>query len=352
MPGDLTATLLGRVAGENASDLTNLSEASDRRVAAELREQADTLRHIKEVQPHSEDLDAQLRTAVDEGQQAFTALKQATPENKRTMRDHALEAGQVPGHKVAEAGDDRAVLERQLAEARTQLEQRSKEISGLKVDLEIRRADQVRVEEDLKALERQKKEQESALKLQVESLKREVKEGRAAIVELRRRMVAQERVTTEIINVATKMRDVNVEAMTNCQNYILGPKHASANTVTVGSTSTGADPLGVGIPLPITSGTSDMLSTSQPPSSASSPPSTPSTIHAASPARSVAANSAGQPAAGPLSPQEALAGLAAFDLEAFTDMINKTGHTIRKWQKQCKEYRDRAKGKIAFQKFQ
>ncbi|KAG8911221.1 oligomeric, coiled-coil, peripheral membrane protein, partial [Tulasnella sp. 408] len=337
-------------AKDEVTQIRELHEASDRRIAALLEEQADTLRRIEEAQAHGEDLEAQLRTAVDEGQRASAALKEAAAENERILKDRASEADRVLRDQVAEADGDRAVLEHQLAEARNQLEQRSKDISELRVDLEIRRADQVRVEEDLNTLERQKKEQESTLKRQVDNLKREVEEGRGAIIELRRRMIAQERVTAEIINVATRMRDVNVKTMTNAQKYILGPKHAGANAVAAGSTSTGADDFG-GASL-IMSTTSNMLATSQFPSSSSFPPSTSSAIHAAFPAQSVAANGAGQSPNGPLSPQEALAGLAAFDLEAFTETMNKTGSTIRKWQKQCKEYRERARGKIAYRNFQ
>ncbi|KAG8931279.1 oligomeric, coiled-coil, peripheral membrane protein [Tulasnella sp. 417] len=252
-------------AKDEAARIRELHEASDRRIAALLEEQADTLRRIEEARAHGEDLEAQLRTAVDEGQQAFAALKQAAAENERILRDHASEADRVLKDQVAEADGDRAVLEHQLAEARNQLDQRSKDISELK-------------------------------------------------------------------------------------KYILGPKHASANAVAAGSTSTGADDFGAASL--IMSTTSNMLATSQFPSSSSFPPSTSSAIHAAFPAQSIAASGAGQSPTGPLTPQEALAGLAAFDLDAFTETMNKTGSTIRKWQKQCKEYRERARGKIAYRNFQ
>ncbi|KAG9047230.1 oligomeric, coiled-coil, peripheral membrane protein [Tulasnella sp. UAMH 9824] len=334
---ELTPTLLGRVAGTNPSELSNLSEASDRRITTILREQADTLRQIKEVKANDEDLEARLRTTVDEGQRGFTALKEATPEKELIVKYQAWEA-------------DRTVLERQLAEARSQLEERSKEISELKIELQICRADQARVEEDFDALERQKKEQESDLKRQIERLKREVEDGRGAVVELRRRMVVQERVTAEIINVATRMRDVNVEAMASCHRYLLGPKHTDDNAVTTGSASTGGDDFSTTSAM--TNKTSNMFAASDTPSSSSFPPSTPPAIHAAFPAQSTAADGAVHSPTVPLSPQEALAGLAAFDLEAFSEAVNKTGLTIRKWQKQCKEYRDRGRGKIAYRNFQ
>jgi autophagy-related protein 11 len=53
----------------------------------------------------------------------------------------------------------------------------------------------------------------------------------------------------------------------------------------------------------------------------------------------------------PSDPTAALEILRAFDHDHFLEMIAKTGSTIRKWQKQCKEYRERAKGKISFRNF-
>ena len=53
----------------------------------------------------------------------------------------------------------------------------------------------------------------------------------------------------------------------------------------------------------------------------------------------------------PSDPQAALEMLRTVDHDHLLDMVNKTGSTIRKWQKQCKEYRDRSKGKISFRNF-
>lgn len=53
----------------------------------------------------------------------------------------------------------------------------------------------------------------------------------------------------------------------------------------------------------------------------------------------------------PSDPQAALEILRGLDHDHLLDVVNRTGSTIRKWQKQCKEYRDRAKGKISFRNF-
>ncbi|OBZ67507.1 hypothetical protein A0H81_12707 [Grifola frondosa] len=53
----------------------------------------------------------------------------------------------------------------------------------------------------------------------------------------------------------------------------------------------------------------------------------------------------------PSDPASALEALRAFDHDHFLEAIGRAGSTMRKWQKQCKEYRERAKGKISFRNF-
>jgi autophagy-related protein 11 len=50
-------------------------------------------------------------------------------------------------------------------------------------------------------------------------------------------------------------------------------------------------------------------------------------------------------------PAGAIKILRSVDHDGFLDVIAKTASTIHKWQKQCKEYRERAKGKISFRNF-
>jgi autophagy-related protein 11 len=53
----------------------------------------------------------------------------------------------------------------------------------------------------------------------------------------------------------------------------------------------------------------------------------------------------------PSNPAGAIKILRSVDHDRFLDVIAKTASTIQKWQKQCKEYRERAKGKLSFRKF-
>ncbi|KAG9010228.1 hypothetical protein FRB90_007893, partial [Tulasnella sp. 427] len=79
-------------AKDETARVRELHEASDRRIATLLEEQTATLRHIEEAKAHGEDLEAQLRVAVDDSQEASRALKLAAAENERILRDRASEA--------------------------------------------------------------------------------------------------------------------------------------------------------------------------------------------------------------------------------------------------------------------
>jgi autophagy-related protein 11 len=57
------------------------------------------------------------------------------------------------------------------------------------------------------------------------------------------------------------------------------------------------------------------------------------------------------PLVDPSDPAGAVEILRSFDHDHFLEVIAKASSTIRKWQKQCKEYRERAKSKISFQNF-
>jgi autophagy-related protein 11 len=53
----------------------------------------------------------------------------------------------------------------------------------------------------------------------------------------------------------------------------------------------------------------------------------------------------------PTDPAAALEMLRAYDLDAFAETVTKVGSVTRKLLKQCKDYRERAKGKISFRNF-
>ncbi|KAG8902194.1 oligomeric, coiled-coil, peripheral membrane protein [Tulasnella sp. 403] len=340
---------------EKSNEVTRVQEMhrqSDARVAKLLEEQGDSLRQAELAQARGADLERQLRVAREEGERAARALRETSAENERLLKLQASEADRLLRDHIAEADGDRAVLEHQFTEVRADVDRKARQIEELKVEMEIMRADRVRLEDDLATL---------TAKQDSERLKRELEESRGAMVELRRRMVAQENVTREIIKVAAKMRDTNIRTMAQAQKYIIASAKSNGaingiNTQTedvsasmIASTTT---QIGGGGGVASTSG---FPSSSFPPSTtlSRSPPSgailspTPQPFLAPGPSTNV-------PLHAPIdasSPEMALAALSAFDLDAFTDAMNKTGMTIRKWQKQCKEYRERAKGKITYRNF-
>ena len=73
---------------------------------------------------------------------------------------------------------------------------------------------------------------------------------------------------------------------------------------------------------------------------------------AVSPEVRTAPNTAEEPS--PIDPTDPLAALEilrSFNHDIFAECVSKVGSILRKWQKQCKEYRERAKGKITFRNF-
>jgi autophagy-related protein 11 len=83
----------------------------------------------------------------------------------------------------------------------------------------------------------------------------------------------------------------------------------------------------------------------------SHPPKNKGTSESHAPAAATGALDEPVPFIDPTNPAGAIDILRAFDHNDLLEAIKNTGSTVRKWQKQCKEYRERAKGKISFRNF-
>jgi len=83
----------------------------------------------------------------------------------------------------------------------------------------------------------------------------------------------------------------------------------------------------------------------------SHPPKREETNESHAPAAATGAVDEPVPFIDPTDPAGAIDILRAFDHDIFLEAIKNTGSTVRRWQKQCKEYRDRVKGKISFLNF-
>ncbi|KAG9025608.1 oligomeric, coiled-coil, peripheral membrane protein [Tulasnella sp. JGI-2019a] len=326
-------------AKEDLAQATARHQESDNRVSNLLADQAETLRKMEDARSRGTDLEEQIRIAQEEGKQATFALEEAAREKETLLRAQANEADRLLRDQIAEANGDRAVLEHQFSEVRAELDRRTKEVGELKLELEMAHANQLHVQDDLDLGRREQERIVVEREQELRSLRADLEEGRETMSELKRRITAQERITRDIIKVALKMRDTNARAMVNAQRYI-----ASGPKAPMGVTAEGSQ--GDGLASMTMSANFDNGQQQLPLSSSVSflpHPSLLPTSHATS--------SIPQPLVDPSHPESALNALSAFDLDAFAETVNKTGSTIRKWQRQCKEYRDRAKGKITYRNF-
>lgn len=320
-------------------------QESDNRVTALLADQAETLRVMEDARSRGADLEGQIRIAREEGEQATLALKEAALEKEALLRTQANEADRLLRDQIAEANGDRAVLEHQFSEVRAELDRRSQEVEELELELKMARANQLHVQDDLDLGRREKDRVVAEREQELRSMRADLEDGKMAVIDLERRLGAQEQTTREIIKVAHKMRDTNARAMANAQRYITAGSKAPAGA----SAETGP---GDGTSSMAMSTHFDSRQHQVPSSSVSFPPSSsfpPSRSSANTLGSSISASP--QPIVDPSQPELALGALTAFDLDAFAETVNKTGSTIRKWQKQCKEYRERARGKITYRNF-
>ncbi|KAF8966554.1 autophagy-related protein 11-domain-containing protein [Flammula alnicola] len=270
-------------------------------------EQANTLRHLEEARARGEDLELQIQGARSESEEVVQALKEASQEKDRLLKAQASEHDRIIRDHIAEADGDRAVLDRQFSELQAILEHKERELKDLRGDLEVSNADAVGLREELQRVEHELREARHVERL----LRDDLKAGRASQHDFEQRMENSNRLIAQILDVAISFRNSHVKALHAAQAMASHPnsaRHAS-NNLAESTFSVNAFRHGI-----ITQ------------------PDEPSPID-------------------PSDPSSALEILREFDHDHFLEAVTKTGTTIRKWQKQCKEYRERAKGKISFRNF-
>ncbi|KAF8314918.1 hypothetical protein DL93DRAFT_2079518 [Clavulina sp. PMI_390] len=288
-----------------------LQAAGDERLTTLLSEQAETLRKLEEARARGEDLEDQIKFARAEGDEAFRALNEATREKDRLLRTQSMEADRVLRDHIAEADGDRAVLEHQFSELQAAHETMQRELKEATAELDVRKADLEGVREEL-----QRGQHELAEAEQLQSaLREEVVKGRAKQDDLTRKLTAADRLLADMLDMAVGFRDTNARLLHSTQKSLshatrLSSRQAAASMIesTVVDTQLEATK------------TSDAQTAYMTPIDWSDP-------------------------------VASLQILRRFDLDAFAETVLKANSTIRKWQKQCKEYRDRARGKISFRNF-
>jgi autophagy-related protein 11 len=312
-------------------------------VSSRAEENKILMRRDDESKQRIETLETQLRQARAEGDDAKGALKDAVRERDRLLRDHRVEAD-----------GDRAVLEHRFHETRNQLEsdrQQLQEVqqkfSATASQLSSLRSQNAILQADLSSLreELQRTSHELAVSTQAENLaqqtentlRAELNFANNALVQVEGKLERTERILAQVFDVAIAFRNSHAKALAQAQ-VMLRP--IGARVGLGGGAAMGESTI-------LTPGLSGGMDIGSPPRGqivgslglqgthavATERPSSPTPID-------------------PSDPLTALDTLREFDLDAFAETIAKTGLTIRKWQKQCKEYRERAKGKISFRNFQ
>ncbi|EIW55097.1 uncharacterized protein TRAVEDRAFT_172756 [Trametes versicolor FP-101664 SS1] len=290
---------------EEFEAVKSLEARNAEKVATLLEDQANTLRRLEEARARGEDLETQIQDARSESDVVKQALAEASKEKDRLLRAQASEHDRLLRDHIAEADGDRAVLEHQFSELRAALENAERQLKDARAQAEMANADAVGLREELQRVEHQLRD----ARRDERTVREDLRAGRASQSEYEHRLEESERLVAQLLDVALAFRNAHVKALTAVQTMVTHPGSKNAGTVNLADSthSNGRHaivPLS-GEPLPID----------------------------------------------PSDPVGALEALRAFDHDHFLEAISKAGSTIRKWQKQCKDYRERAKGKISFRNF-
>ena len=293
-------------ARSESEDVKTLEARNVENMTKLLEDQEETLHNLENARSRGEDLEAQIGAARKEAEEVQRALEDARREKDRLLRQQASEHDRQMRDYVAEADGDRAVLEHQFLELRAELEDTERQLKEAASQIEMREADNVGLREELQRVEcdlRDAQHIESALR-------EDLRVGQVSQSGFEQKVEEGSRLVAQLLDVAIAYRTAHFKALTLAQAAISHPS-ASKSGAHLGDSQAFSSlsrlaPLG--------------------------PLEEPSPID-------------------PSDPTVAIEALRSFDHDQFLEAISKTGSTIRKWQKQCKEYRERAKGKISFRNF-
>jgi autophagy-related protein 11 len=299
---------LARMNSEH-QELKNLEEQNAARVTGLLNDQQVTLRNLEEARSRGENLESQIRAALMEGNEARRSLEEANEEKERLLRLQAGEQDRRLRDQIAEADGDRAVWEHQFSALRTELESTRSTLDAANADLAGQREEHERTIYEL----RESRRRESALRTDFDH-------ARAAFSEHETRHERDSRLVAELLQVSINYRQAISKAVSIANSASLYPTKAQQS--------------GLGL-------ADSVLSMPLSPSNNTT-------------TRTLLMNSNSSediPLIDPSEPDLALETLRELDLDACLDALSKPVSALRKWQKQCKDYRERAKGKITFRNF-
>lgn len=280
-------------------DIKALEERNNHRMSALIEEQSLTLRRLEEARARGEDLRSQIQAAQTENEQVNRALQEVGKEKDRLLRAQAIEHDRIMRDHMVEMDGDRAILEHQFLELKAVLESVQEQLRDAVTDADVAHSDAAGLREELQRIEHELKDAKQIERL----LREETEKRRNSNLELEQRLEVNERLLASILDVALTFRDSHIKAL-NWAHAV--PVHSSRQ-----------------------------LALSE-------------TVFS----NGLATGQAEEPAPiDPSDPAAALEALRSYDHDHFLEVISKAISTIRKWQKQCKEYRERAKGKISFRNF-
>lgn len=274
-----------------------------------LEEQAAALRRLDEARARGEDLETQIQKARLESGEVKRALQEAGREKDRLLRAQASEHERIIRDHIAEADGDRAVLEHQHLELKAALEDAQRQLKDMRAQSDMTASDAVGLREELQRVEHELREARHVERV----LREDLRAGRASQSDFEQRLEDSSRLIAQILDVALAFRESHVKAFNAIRAMTSHPGSSKAAQAGSSMTESGYGPLRRG---------------------------------------AVGVNHSDEPPPiDPSDPAAALEALRAMDHDQFLEGVNKVAQTIRKWQKQCKEYREKAKGKISFRNF-
>lgn len=293
---------LARVRAE-FEEVKQLEQRNADKVTHLLEEQANTLNNLEEARARGEDLQLQIKAAREECSEVNHALKEVRSEKDKLLKVQAWEHDKIIRDHIAEADGDRAILGRQFFELQAVLGHKDRELKEVRSDLEVVNADVAGLREELRRVERELVEARHVERL----LRDDLKAGRISQHDFEQRIENSNRLIAQILDVAINFRNSHAKALHAAQTLGSHPGSGrNANSVTESAfTSMGLR--------------HSIISQMEEPSPIDTD-----------------------------DPSSALEILREFDHDNFLETVSKT---IRKWQKQCKEYRERSKGRISFRNF-
>ena len=292
-------------ARDEAEEIRVLEARNSAKITKLLEDQDETLRSLEQARSRGENLEAQVDTMCNERTEMKQALEEASEEKDRLLRAQASEHDRQLRDYVAEADGDRAVLEHQFFELKAEVEDLERQLKEATARAEMKENDDVGLRDELQRIQRVLQDARH-----VENALREEIRARVPQSEFEHRVEEADRLVAQLMETSIAYRTAHFKALTLAQAAISHPSMSkSIGQLTESHTLLANVKHGSNVPLD-----------------------EPSPVDPSDPAGAVEI-------------------LRSFDNDHFLEVITKTSSTIRKWQKQCREYRERAKGKISFRNF-